>query len=114
MPTKLKHLLLDSEPDLLIVYEQGNALKAIEELPELLIDLILIDQRLRGLDGVATATRLADAYSSTGQQTPVMILSAPYGSAELESQALEAGIASVVTIESEPAALLQAIRNSLG
>jgi DNA-binding NarL/FixJ family response regulator len=108
-----KHLLIDSQPDLLIVYEQANALTAIEELPELLIDVILIDQRLRGLDGVATAQCLVDAYLATEQKVPAMILSAPYGSAELEQAARDAGIAAVVTIESEPASLLAAMRAAL-
>jgi len=108
-----KRLLIDSQPDLLIVYEQANALTAIDELPELLIDVILIDQRLRGLDGVAAAKRLAAAYVATEQKVPAMILSAPYGSAELEQAAIDAGIASVVTIESEPASLLAAIRAAL-
>ncbi len=108
-----KRLLIDSQPDLLIVYEQANALTAIEELPELLIDVILIDQRLRGLDGVAAAKRLAATYVATEQKVPAMILSAPYGSAELEQAATEAGIAAVVTIESEPASLLAAIRAAL-
>ncbi len=108
-----KRLLIDSQPDLLIVYEQASALKAIEELPELLIDVILIDQRLRGLDGVATATALAKAYIDSDQKVPAMILSAPYASVELEQNAVAAGISAVVTVESEPAFLLEAIRRAL-
>lgn len=108
-----KHLLLDSQPDLLIVYEQANALQAIAELPELLVDVILIDQRLKGMDGLATAHRLRAAYAQSEQSIPPMILSAPYSSQELVIAAEDAGIRSVVTIESEPAALLSALRNSL-
>ena len=108
-----KHLLLDSQPELLIVYEQANALQAIAELPELLVDVILIDQRLKGMDGVATAKKLRAAFAQSGQSIPPMILSAPYSSQELLSAAEDAGIRSVVTIESEPAALLSALRNAL-
>ena len=108
-----KRLLIDSQPDLLIVYEQADALQAIEELPETLIDVILIDQRLRRLDGVSAAGLLVQAYRDSNQAVPAMVLSAPYSSDELRSAAAAAGIDQVVTIESEPAALIGAIRAAL-
>ena len=107
-----KHLLLDSQPDLLIVYEQADAKKAIAELPDLLVDVILIDQRLKGLDGVSAARLLSQNYAASGQKTPRLVLSAPYSSAELLAAAEAAGIDEVFTIESEPASLIEAIRRA--
>ncbi|MFM6967041.1 MAG: response regulator [Rhodoluna sp.] len=108
-----KRLLIDSQPDLLIVYEQADALVAIEELPRTLIDVILIDQRLRKLDGVTAARQIAHSYEASGQKVPAMILSAPYSSSELLAAATQSHISAVVTIEDEPAALIGAIRAAL-
>ena len=54
-----RRLLLDSQPDMKVVYEQSQAAGALLEVGDLLIDVLIIDHRLQGIDGAAQKSTLA-------------------------------------------------------
>ena len=58
-----RRLMIDSQPNLLLVFEESQAQIALEKIPNLLVDVIVIDHRLKGFDGIELARRLVDAYS---------------------------------------------------
>ncbi len=108
-----RRLLLDAHNELVIVYEQSNAVAAIDEIAQQLVDLIVIDLRLQGMDGVAAAKAIAARFRDTEQKVPAMILTAPFSNPELVDQAKVAGIAAVVSVADGSMALIEAIESSL-
>ena len=108
-----KRSILDSQPDFMVVYEQGDALLAIVELPEQLVDVVVLDVRLRGLDGLVTAARLTSAFDQSNQLSPKFVITAAYRSQELEVKAREVGITSLVSAAELGEKLVDSVRGSL-
>ena len=108
-----KRSILDSQPDFMVVYEQGDALLAIVELPEQLVDVVVMDVRLRGLDGLVTASRLTSAFAESNQLSPKFVITAAYRSQELEVKAREVGITSLVSAAELGEKLVDSVRGSL-
>ncbi len=73
-----RRLLLDSQDDMQVVYEESQALRALETLPDLLVDAIVIDHRLQGMDGVSLAKELVARISSQEQSIPAVIITGSY------------------------------------
>jgi DNA-binding NarL/FixJ family response regulator len=55
-------LLLEQEPDLLVVGEAPNGQQLLDQLPTTPADLVLLDLHMPVLDGLATARRLCTDY----------------------------------------------------
>jgi DNA-binding NarL/FixJ family response regulator len=55
-------LLLEQEPDLLVVGEAANGQQLLDQLPTTPADLVLLDLHMPVLDGLATARRLRTDY----------------------------------------------------
>lgn len=108
-----RRLLLESNGKLVIVYEQSNAALAIGEIADQLVDLILIDIRLQGMNGVEVAKRIAHRFIETDQVAPKMILTTPYEHAQLTEEANLAGITAVVSVADGPTALIEAVEKAL-
>lgn len=106
-------MLFESQPDFVIVYEQSDALLAVEELPEQLVDLILVDYRLSPIDGIETASRVIWSFENSNQDAPPMILACAFSNDELLLRAESAGIRQVITVADGPNALLDAVRAAL-
>lgn len=107
-----KRLLLDSQPDMKVVYEQSQAKIAIEELPEQLIDVLIIDHRLQGIDGVSFARNLVEKLTLLEQRLPAIIITGSYFTFELLMASIRAGATELVTQDSPSSELLDAIRKS--
>lgn len=107
-----RRLLLDSQPDMKVVYEQSQASLALEEVPDLLIDAMIIDHRLQGVDGVTLAKQLVAIFSTAGQPVPAVIITGSYFSYELLMASIRAGATELVTGDSPSSELLSAIRKS--
>lgn len=105
-----KKLLLETQSDFLLVYESGEAQTALVELPDQLIDVVVIEIRLRGRDGVSTAALLRERYESSGQECPRLILTTPYWSEEIQQAASDAGISRVISAENLATSLIAAVR----
>jgi DNA-binding NarL/FixJ family response regulator len=50
--------VIDSQHDLKVVLEDGNFESALDRVPDALIDVLVIDHRLRGGDGITLSTKL--------------------------------------------------------
>ena len=103
-------MLLESQSDFLVVYETEFALAAIEDLPQLLVDVIVLDMRLRAKDGIETAKILTAAYEVAGEAVPRMILTTAYGAPEIEQLAKAAGIERVIAANELSRELIDAVR----
>jgi two-component system response regulator DevR len=104
--------IIDSQQDLKVVLEDGSFDSALERAPEALIDVLVIDHRLRGGDGMTLAKNLISRYLADDSKVPAIIMTGPYFSDELQLASMRSGASELVTQDSTPEALLKAIRSS--
>jgi DNA-binding NarL/FixJ family response regulator len=102
--------IIDSQYDLKVVLEDGEFVSSLSRAPEALIDVLVIDQRLRGGDGMSLAIRLTARYLEDNAKIPGIILTGSYFSDELQLAALRSGASDLITQEARPEELLKAIR----
>ena len=95
-----------------VVYEESIAAKALEVLPELLIDVVVIDHRLQGMDGVSLSKQLIARLSASEQRLPTIVITGAYFTSELLMASIRAGATELVTQDASSADLLDAIRKS--
>lgn len=104
--------IIDAQEDLRVIFEEGSFSESLDRAPQALIDVLVIDQRLRGGDGVSLTLQLVEKYLLEGQKPPSIILTGAYFSDELQLAAIRAGATDLVTQEARPEELLKAIRST--
>lgn len=97
--------ILASEPDLEVVGEAGDGHEAVELAVRARPDVVLMDVRMPGLDGVAATRRIREAAPSCR----VVILST-YGEEELLLGGLRAGAAGYLLKDTPAEELVRAVR----
>jgi DNA-binding NarL/FixJ family response regulator len=107
-----RRLLIDSQSDLKVVFEDDNAITTIQRLPEALVDVVVLDHRIKGLDGIEVAKALIRSFLADDARVPKIIMTGPYFSAELQIANIAAGATDLVTQDSGPEELLKAIRST--
>lgn len=104
--------IIDSQSDLKVVLEDGSYQSSLERAPEALIDVLVIDHRLRGGDGMSLSRDLIQKYLVDNSKIPAIIMTGPYFSDELKLASMRAGASELVTQDARPEALLRAIRST--
>ncbi|WP_371580857.1 response regulator [Streptomyces sp. NBC_01314] len=104
-------VLVDSEPDMEVVGEASNGAEAVRLAKEERADVVLMDIRMPGTDGLA-ATRLISA-DPTLAQVRVVILTT-FEVDDYVVQSLRAGASGFLGKGAEPEELLNAIRIAAG
>ncbi|MBJ6638375.1 response regulator transcription factor [Streptomyces sp. DHE7-1] len=104
-------VLVDSEPDMEVVGEASDGAEAVRLAKERAADVVLMDIRMPGTDGLA-ATRLISA-DPTLTQVRVVILTT-FEVDDYVVQSLRAGASGFLGKGSEPEELLNAIRVAAG
>jgi DNA-binding NarL/FixJ family response regulator len=108
-----RRMLIDSQSDCKVVFEEENGAEALARAPEALIDVLVIDHRVRGLDGITLVEKLIPLYHETNSKVPAIILTGPYFSYELLLLAIASGATDLVTLDSTSEELLKSIRTSV-
>lgn len=98
-------LLVDSQPDLEVVGEAADGQAALAEVARTDPDVVLMDIRMPGMDGVTATERLA----SVGERPRVLVLTT-FDLDEAAARALRAGASGFVLKDARPEFLLAAIR----
>ncbi|MBL1106004.1 response regulator transcription factor [Streptomyces sp. 5-8] len=104
-------VLVDSEPDMEVVGEASDGAEAVRLAGEHLPDVVLMDIRMPGTDGLA-ATRLISADPALAQVRVVILTT--FEVDDYVVQALRAGASGFLGKGSEPEELLNAIRVAAG
>ncbi|WP_017599463.1 response regulator [Nocardiopsis lucentensis] len=99
--------LLDSAPDIQVVAEAADGAEAVRLTREERPDVVLMDIRMPGVDGLAAAGRILSDRSL--DRTRVVILTT-FDLDEYIFDALRAGASGFLVKDTEPADLLQAVR----
>jgi DNA-binding NarL/FixJ family response regulator len=98
-------MVIESQPDLTVAGEAANGLEAIAQVQELRPDVLLMDVRMPGLDGVEATRRIV----GSGSGARVIILTT-FDLDEYVYAALRAGASGFLLKDAQPADLLSAIR----
>ncbi len=103
-----RRMVLESSGRINITFESASAQDVIDRFADYLLDVLIIDQRLRGLSGVEVCQKISEIKLLESIDTRLLV-TAPYGSGQLEYSALSSGAASVVTQEQGSSALLETV-----
>ncbi|WP_153395166.1 response regulator transcription factor [Ornithinicoccus halotolerans] len=98
-------MVLDAQPDMVVVGEAGDGQQAVEQVPAAGADVVLMDIRMPRLDGVEATRRLVAA----GVPAKVVVLTT-FDLDEYAYAALRAGASGFLLKDAGPAELLAAIR----
>ena len=99
------HMVLDSQPDMRVVGEAGDGVRALELLETVEADVVVLDVRMPRMDGVEAARRICAADGDTR----VLILTT-FDLDEYVYAALRAGASGFFLKDAPAADLLSAIR----
>ena len=104
-----RRLVLDSAADISVVFEEDNVAEVLDRFDDYLLDVLLVEQRLRGMSGVELVAKLSAIKIASANKTRIL-LTTIFNSDDLTLAALQAGASSVVAQEAGPARLLDEIR----
>jgi DNA-binding NarL/FixJ family response regulator len=99
--------LLDAQPDIEVVGEAGDGERAVVLSEELTPDVVLMDIRMPGVDGLAATRRIVADERQAGVK--VVILTT-FGLDEYVFEAIRAGASGFLVKDTEPDELVQAVR----
>ena len=99
--------LLDAEPDIDVVAEAADGLEAVRQAGRARPDVVLMDIRMPGVDGLEATRRIAADPALTG--TRVVILTT-FELDEYVFEALRTGASGFLVKDTEPVELLRAVR----
>jgi DNA-binding NarL/FixJ family response regulator len=98
--------LLESNEDMQVIGEAENGQRALEQIPILQPDIVLMDIRMPVMDGVAATGAIAQKYP----HTKVLVLTT-FDDDEYVSQAMRLGAKGYLLKDTEPEELALAIRS---
>ncbi len=98
-------LILGGEPDLRIVAEAGDGIEGVETARRLHPDVVLMDIRMPGRDGIE-ATRMLTA----DERPPRVLVLTTFDADDLVIEALRAGASGFLLKDTPPAQMVQAVR----
>jgi DNA-binding NarL/FixJ family response regulator len=99
------HLIIDTRPDLEIVGEAENGEEAVRLAQELQPDVILLDIRMPGLDGIEATRRIV----ASGSRARILVLTT-FDLDEYVYDAIRAGASGFLLKDVRPADLVDGIR----
>ena len=104
-----RRLMLDATRETTVVFEENSIATVLEKFDDYLIDVLVVDQRLRSMSGIDLIAALSRIKLETGNLTK-LLLTAPYGSSKLTISALKSGASAVVTQDQPAVALIERIK----
>lgn len=102
-------MFLSGQPNIEVVGEASDGHQAVRQVQALRPDVILMDIRMPGLDGIA-ATREIVGTKRNADEGPWVLLLTTFDLDEYVLNGLEAGASGFLTKDAEPGDLLSAIR----
>lgn len=101
--------ILEAERDLTVVGEAGDGAAAMDQSRALLPDVVLMDVRMPGMDGIEATQRIVREAASNAHVPKVLVLTT-FDQDEYIVEALRAGASGFLLKDVPPEELVQAIR----
>jgi DNA-binding NarL/FixJ family response regulator len=99
--------LLDAQPDIEVVGEVGDGDEAVRIAAELLPDIVLMDIRMPGVDGLAATRRIA---TDAAMHAVRIVILTTFELDEYVFEAIRSGASGFLVKDTEPADLLRGLR----
>jgi DNA-binding NarL/FixJ family response regulator len=106
-----RRAILDATKNMTVVFESNGSTDELNQLPDLLVDVIVLDQQLDSRTGVDAFLALRLSYPDLAD-VPKAVLTTVFDVADLRVQALGAGMHDVVSIDSGPEGLVKIIKSA--
>lgn len=104
-------LLLSSLPEFQVVYESGDPTTALEQVPDYLVDVILLDLRIPGWDISSYIDSLSSKLIESGNGAGV-VATTNFSAASQELEVFRAGALDYVAVNEGTERLLKALRRA--
>lgn len=101
--------IIETTSDIVVAAEVAQGSEVVDRLRTCAVDLLLLDMTMRGVTGVDLIRRVRAEQHAL----PVLVLSI-HDEAQVASRAVRAGATGYLTMDSDPAMLLAAIRKLAG
>ncbi|MEB7504632.1 response regulator transcription factor [Arthrobacter koreensis] len=102
-------MLINSQPDLTVTAEAGNGAEAVQVLSRTPADVVLMDVRMPGMDGIEATARILEQAGSRETEVKVVVLTT-FDLDEYALSAIRAGASGFLLKDAPPEELLEAIR----
>lgn len=102
-------MVIESQPDLVVVAEAGDGLEAVAKLREGLVDVVLMDVRMPELDGLGATAELTAAWQGMDPAPKIVVLTT-FDLDEYALSAIHAGASGFLLKDTPPEDMLAAIR----
>jgi DNA-binding NarL/FixJ family response regulator len=103
-------MLLEAQPGLEVAGEAVDGADAVAKVGELRPDVVLMDVRMPGVDGVAATRRLVQA-GLVGPDAAAVLVLTTFGLDGVVQDALRAGASGFLLKDADPVELVRAVRN---
>ncbi|WP_150308979.1 response regulator [Planctomonas psychrotolerans] len=103
-------MLVSSQPDLEFVGEAGNGADGVLMAASARPDVILMDIRMPGMDGIAATAEIVASADRTGTAPPRILVLTTFDLDESAARAIRSGASGFVLKDADPEFLLAAIR----
>ncbi|MFV0450667.1 MAG: response regulator [Propioniciclava sp.] len=104
-------MVIEAQPDMTVVAEAANGTEAIRTLRQRACDVVLMDVRMPGMDGLeATRRLLTCADAAAARPVPRVVMLTTYDLDEYLLAAIRAGASGFLLKNAPPAQLLSSIR----
>lgn len=103
-------MVIDSQPDLSVVGHAGDGAQALELVAATPCDVVLMDVRMPGLDGLEATRRILADADRRGSTPPRIVMLTTYDLDEYLLTAIRAGASGFLLKNTPPEDLLSAIR----
>lgn len=107
-----RRMLLQSQPDFDIVYEESDGLAALDAIDDLAVDVLLVDNRLRSLSGSELIRKFLRRNVGSEAKLPSFVLTGPFSSGPMALEAIRCGANDMVSEEESADELLAAVREA--
>lgn len=102
-------MVIDSFDDMTVVMEAEDGKQAIDRLALVAVDVILMDVRMEGMNGIEATSRILSAPSPTGV-TPKIIILTTFDEDQYVMEAIKAGASGFLVKDSPTESMIEAIR----